>query len=419
MVALTLTDSIRAYTGTAAMMTDGYQLTDPEFIRATEFLEQTLTPALFFVGKYTASVAQVDTVAVGTLVATGHVYSFMLNSTLITYTSSSDTQQSILTALLTAINTAFPSNPPVTGVVTGSGSGALLTLTSPTPGVTVTYATFDTDLTHLNTVANHGIPQDIAQAQLQNNTWYGLCICSNQDQDILQTAAFIESQTKIFIAVSSDAAIGTSSATDIGSIMKLASYKRSGLMYSPASYAAGIEAAWLGGQLPATPGSNNWAYKTLEGIIADNLTATQIFNCIGVPVQGVAGKNVNIYTVVNGVDATQMGWMAGGQFIDITIGVDWLKSTMQTNLLSALVNSKKIPYTDSGVTILLSAVKSAIDQGVVNGLIDGNSPISITAPPVLSVPVNQRANRIAPTITFVCRLQGAFNSVVVQGIVTV
>jgi Protein of unknown function (DUF3383) len=272
---------------------------------------------------------------------------------------------------------------------------------------------------HLIVNSLSGIPGHIYKFTL-NNTWYGMCLTQGTDADVLQAASLIESLKKIYLAISDTAAIPTTSSTDIASVLMGKSLKRTALMYTNTSYInEGKDSAWLGGQLPAVPGSNNWAFKTLVGCTPDNLTATQQGILIGNPVSGVAGKNVNIYQTVGGQNITQMGTMAGGQFIDITIGIDWLESTLQTNIFVALVQAAKIPYTDKGTGILISAVKAAIDQGVVNGLIDGASPITITAASVLSVPSNQRATRVSPTISFSCRLAGAFNAVVVQGTVTV
>jgi Protein of unknown function (DUF3383) len=413
-------DFVHAYSSPAGMLTDGFTTSSPEYIYALELFEQTLTPTQFYVGHRTAAVAQVDTLAVNTL-NTAHLYAFTLDGVLISYQAvGGDTQQAILTALNAAITTAFPSGAPTAGVVTGSGSGALLTLTSTQIGLAVTYSAVDSLLTHALVTANNGIATDLANIQGENDSWYGMVGCAFTDADIEQAAAYIQAQKKIFVAVSSTAAIATTATTDLGSFLKGKSYTRTALIFTAASYVAeGKDAAWVGGQLPYTPGANNWAFKTLVGCTADTLTQGQQSILIGDPVAGVAGKNVNIYQVVGGVPITEMGTMASGQYIDVTVGVDWLESTLQTNIYSALVNSAKIPYTDKGTGILISAVKAAIDQGVVNGLIDGNSPIIISAPPVLSVSANQRAQRIAPTITFSCRLAGAFNAVVVNGTVTV
>lgn len=414
---------IQAFTSPAGMLTAGYDIGDPEYIYAQEMFEQGLNPLEFYVGMRTTAVAQVDTFAVATL-TTGHNYQFTLNGLVISYTATSeDTQQSVLTALLADIGTVYPTNPPVTGVVSGSAGTALLTLTSVIAGQTVSYSAIDASLTHIALTASNGIANDLAALIAVNNLWYGIVLCSNSDNDIEQLAAAVEPLTKIFIGTSQDGSIATSSTTDILSVLKSKSYKRTALIYSPASFNLGIDAGWMGGNLPAVPGSNNWAYYTVAGISADTISSSAASNIIGDPVAQIAGKNGNIFQTVGGVNVMQMGQMVGGQYIDITIGLDWLKSTIQNNIYAALVAasnaSSKVPYTDLGSTAMQSQVKAAIDQGVTNGLIDGNSPITISAPLVASVSALQRQNRVAPTITFSCRLQGAFNAVIVNGTVTV
>jgi Protein of unknown function (DUF3383) len=411
---------VNTFSSPAGMLTAGYTVDSPEYIYALELFEQALSPTEFLVGQRQAAVEQIDTFTVNTVVSS-HSYAFTLNGNVISYTSiSTDSYSQILNGLLTDIGTVYPTNPPVTGAITGSGSGTTLTLTSTVAGTAVLYSAIGTDLTHVNTTPNYGIQNDINAIISVSNQWYGMCLTQGTDGDIEQAAALIETLTKIYIAISDTSAIATSSVTDVGSILQGKSYKRTALIYTATgNISEGKDAAWLGGQLPATPGSNNWAFKTLVGCTPDVLTQNQQAILIGDPVAQVAGKNVNIYQTVGGVNITQMGTMAGGTYIDITVGVDWLQSTIQTNIYAYLIQNAKIPYTDIGTGILISAVKAAIDQGVTNGLIDGQSPITITAPSVATVPAAQRAGRVAPTITFSCRLAGAFNAVIVNGTVTV
>ena len=410
------TDYVHSYTSPASMLTDGYISSSPEYVAALAMYSQPINPTQFLVGKRGSAVAQVDTFGSIASVPTGHAYSISVNGTPYTYTSLvSDTQVIVLNALSALIVAAQP----VTGAVTSTGSTAILTLTGTTPGLAVTYSAIDAAITRVAITPASGISTDLANIRAQSDAWYGVAITGATDAEILQAAAYIEGQKKIHIAVSATTAISGASTTDVGSALKAAAYKRTALVYSPANASIGIGAAWLGSQLPLTPGASMWAFKTLSGMAADTLTDTQAATCIGVPVSGTAGKNVNIYRTLGGVNVTEMGITAGGQYLDITVGNDWLQSTLQANIYAALVNSQKVPYTDAGTSVLISAVKSAIDQGVANGLIDGGSAITISAPPVLSVSANQRANRIAPTISFSCRLQGAYQAVTVQGTVSV
>lgn len=405
-------DSVHSYTDPASMLTDGFDESSPEYIYAQELFEQPITPVIFYVGKRSVAVKQVDTIT--PVAVNAHLYEVSLGATNYSYTSDADaTVAEIVTGLIALINADSAA------LVIASGTTTLI-LTAKNAGAGFsTSVNSDIDMTLVHTTANHGIVDDFNAIMTENNSWYGVILCSNDDQDILQLAAAIEPLKKVFACTSNDAAIATSSTTDLLSILKGKNYNRTFLVFSPASAAAGIEAAWMGGQLPQVPGSNNWAYKTLTGITADVLSDNQRTIVVGTPVAGIAGKNGNVYTTVGGQDITQMGQMVSGQFIDITIGADWLESTIQTNIYQALVNASKIPYTNAGTSVLISAVKAALDLGVKNGLIDGARPIIITAPNVEDVPFAQRANRIAPDISFSAFLAGAFNSVKVGGTVSV
>jgi hypothetical protein len=409
---------ISAYTAPSELLDNGYTTSSPEYVYAVEMFEQEITPTQFYVGERLSAVKQVDTLAVNT-VTISHAYSFILNGVLISYTAVfGNVQQDILDGLNAAIAAAFPTNDPVVAVRTGTGGSAIDTLTSSVFGQGVTYSAIDSLLTHVLLTPNYGIADDLNALMTLNDTWYGISLCSNQDYDIKQLAAAVEGVKKIFIAVSTDSDIPTNATDDLLSFLKGKSYNRTALMFSEIGN-DGKESAWMGGQLPQTPGSNNWAYKTLVGISPDDLTSNGRSIVIGNPVGQVAGKNGNVYTTVGGVNITQMGVMVGGRYMDITIGVDWLESTLQTSIYQQLVNLVKIPYTNLGVSVLIQAVQEVISQGIVNGLIDGNRPISISSPKVEDVPFSQRANRVAPTISFSCFLAGAIDSVKVAGTLSV
>lgn len=410
---------LQYFTSPAGYLVAGGTIADPEYTQLVKAFSQPLTPTQVGVSTYTPAVAQVDTFQVNT-VATGHPYQFTLNGEVIGYTSvGGDTQQVILDNLLTAIATQFPTDPPVTGVRTGTGAGAILTLTSTVPGAPVLYTAIDADLTYASVTPNHSIVEDIITVQAiptTGNIWYGLSICSQTSGDIEQVASYIETQLKIFIASSTDAAILTTSTTDVASVLKDNGYDRSGLMYAGTAN-DGRSAAWLGGQLPQVPGSNTWDLKTLVGVTPDSFNDTQRQIAIGLPL--IPGKNCNIYETVGGVNITENGFMASGQFIDITVGLDWLRSTMQTNVFSLMVQSPKIPYTNQGIAVIENAVHQTLLQGVANGLIDGDSPITVTAPDVLSIPQADRAARLLPDVKFTCRLAGAIQHVIINGTVSV
>lgn len=400
---------VRYYSSAAAMLADGFTTSDPEYVRALKAFSQSLSPTQIGVGKYTTPIAQVERLTVND-VQDNTIYSATINGILFSIDSGSGaTAASILAAIASAINAG--SEPVTAGAVVSNHID--LTADNPGEGFTLTVSAKLT-ITHIT--SNHSIADDIAALQNVSDVWYGLSICSNLKSDILQVAAYIESQKKIFIASSSDADILTTATDDVASTLKAFSYKRTALLYS-AEANGGPEAAWLGGQLPQTPGASTWKFKTLVGVTPDDLTQTERNNVIGTP--DIPAKNGNIYETVGGVPITEEGWMASGQFIDITIGLDWLEATMQTNVFVPLANSPKVPYTDLGVAVIENAIRQTLQTGVNNGLIDGNSPLTVSAPKVLDIPANTRAQRVLPDMKFSCRLAGALHFVQIDGTVTV
>lgn len=406
-------EKVRYYSELSSVL-DDYETSDAEYIYASKAFGQSLVPQLVGIGKRTTAVAQVNTVSI-TTVANAFAYVVTINGLAITYTSDADALGSEIQAGLVA---AINGSAQAANVTASNGAGTSVVVTCDVAGQGFTIAV-GTNLSVVETTANNGIVDDlqaILDQAINGNNWYGLSITSQTEADIKQTAAFIEGLKKIFVADSADSDIKTTSTTDLLSDLKALGYKRTALMYSPASAAIGPSAAWLGGQLPQVPGASTWMFKNLTGIPADSFTDSERSILIGVP--GTPGKNANIYSDVGGQSITQEGWMVGGQYIDVTVGVDWFESTLQTNIFALLVQNPKIPYTDQGGAVIENAVRQTIKQGIANGLIDGGSAISVTVPAVLSVPANTRAARIFTPVKFSFRLAGAFHHIVIQGTVT-
>ena len=407
-------DAYRVYNDPSAMLTDGFLVGDPEYIEAVALTSQAIKPSKFVISKFTAAVAQVDTFAVPVVPVAGTVYGFTINSTPITYTAVlGDTQQAVLSALLAAIGVAFPANPPVVGAVTGVGAGALLTLTSSVPGVGVSYTAISASLTHVALTANHSIAQDIASLLLviaPADQFYGVIVTSHIASDILQVAAFIETQLLVYVTASLDAGCLTNSNTDVMSKLKALAYDRTLILYSAQANTNGPDGAWMGYMLPTTPGSGNWAMKTLVGVAADNLTPTQIGN--------VLSKNGNIYVQLGGNGTTLYGITPAGEYIDVTIFLDWLSANIQTGVIAVETDplNLKIPYDNRGIAMLQSPISTVLRQGQDNnGIVPG---WKVFAPDANAVPPIDRRNRVLNNIGFTAQLAGAINKINVQGYVS-
>lgn len=195
---------------------------------------------------------------------------------------------------------------------------------------------------------------------------------------------------------------------DIGQSLKLRSLTRTIILFSNTADADYPEAAWVGGQLPYTPGNITWEYKSLPGVTVSRLTDNQI--------NTLENRGYNYYIPIKGVNVTRRGKVAAGDWIDEMQIMDWLYARLQEQIFYRLVNTLKIPYTDVGATMIENEIRSVLTQAQANGAVD---TYTVTTPRVLSIPEIQRASRVMGDFQFSARLQGAVSVVVIKGVLTV
>jgi len=312
----------------------------------------------------------------------------------------------VATGLMTLINSGTE---PVTASLTGTSPNENLKLTADNAGQS--FATSVTsNLTMVHTTANVGVQTDldniVASGDLGND-WYALCLISRNDSDILDAAAWIEANKKMFIACSSAAGIIAATTTDIASALSDAAYDRTALIYSSdeANYP---DAAWLGKMLPKDPGSATWNLKTLAGITKDELTDTQITN--------LKDKNANYYIEIGGVNVTQNGNVASAEWIDVIRGIDWIEARSQENIYSLLVAVDKISFTNAGIDQVTNKLEEILVQAVTRGILE---EYDITRPLASSFTQSQKQSRQLTGIEFTGTLAGAVHKVTIVGKVSV
>jgi hypothetical protein len=242
-----------------------------------------------------------------------------------------------------------------------------------------------------------------------NQNWYCAHLSSNVEADILSAAAKIESLKRFLIVRSSD--IDVLDSVNTGSVLyqlKALNYDRTALIWNGDTITKFIDAAWGGRMLPTIPGSENWAWKTLKGVVADEIN-----------VDGVRINNGNTYEIFAGRSCTGLGKVVSGEYIDIIRGVDWLKARLQENIFLLLINSEKVPMEDAGGDLVENAMREIFEQGVQNGLIrkdaDGKGIYTITVPDVANIPNADRLARYLSGITFTGELAGAINKIGIAG----
>jgi hypothetical protein len=193
---------------------------------------------------------------------------------------------------------------------------------------------------------------------------------------------------------------------DIGQTLKFKSLDRTIIMFSNTADSEFPEASWVGPQIVEVPGSNTWEYKQLNGVTVSRLTDSQITI--------LESRGYNYYIPVKGVNITRRGKVAEGEWVDVMILVDWIHARMQEQIFFRLVNSRKIPFTDAGATIIENEIRSVLAQAQANNGID---QYTVKSPRVLSIPEIQRNARVMGDFTFDARLAGAVSVVIIRGVV--
>ena len=381
----------RTYTDITSVAED-FATTDQAYIIAQKLFGQSTVgavPPSIVIGR-----RQVDEVTFTPVVADNTTYTVTLNEVPYTYTSgTSATATSIVTGLKTAIGT--PTGITVSGTTT-------LVIEPTTPG-TAWSVKASANLTQANTTPTETYVDALAAVTIVNDVWYALVADTHVVADVMALATAIQARRKIFGTSTQDSDF--TSPTHIGAQLDADSLNRTFWVYLAEADTDYPEAAWIGAQLPYTPGSNDWDFKRAAGVTVSNVSDNQRTN--------IRAINGNMYTTVAGLNMFQDGNMSDGTPIDEIVFIDWLYARLQEGIFFRLANSLKVPFTNPGLLRIENEIRSVLAQAETNGGIDRGWTVS--TPDVLSISPTLRAQRTAGTFVFRARLQGSIRKVIING----
>lgn len=407
-------DRLLTFTSLAAMVAAGFVPTDPAYRMASKIASQNPRPVKWLVGRRALAYTQTLDIYPQTTTE-GDIYKFQAVDpagviTLIEYVVPAAATMTIvvnaLVALLNPMTDVVATNVANTHVHLVVSAGLLMDLKS-IPGREV--------LKLEDNTSDPGIATDLGAIEAADPlTWYSVCLDSNSRAEVEATAAWTEARRKLFLANSSDSEVLDSGVTDdVASTLKLAGYARTALLFSKNELLAYSADAWVGAQLPKTPGASTWMFKKLAAVTVDSFTDSEI--------GALEAKNCNYYMTVGGVNITQNGYTSAGtsDFLDIVHGIDWLYARIQEAVFGVMANVEKIPYTDSGVASVVSAIKGVLSRGIKATLLAADPAPEVKAPLVADVDVSNKINRHLPDVTFTATLAGAIHSVEISGVLSV
>lgn len=198
-----------------------------------------------------------------------------------------------------------------------------------------------------------------------NNDWYACYVANATSADIEAVAGAVEAMLpeSAYFYTTSDEDVKAGTAGNIMETLKNKSYERTFGQYSTTPHAA---AAIMGYAMGANTGGANssytLAYKTLVGVAPEPLSTTEANNILKL--------NGNVYTQYGPkFKLLVQGTMASGVHFDEKLNLDMLKAEIQIGAINALVQANKIPQTEDGTSLLVSAIEEQCEKSVTRGAI--------------------------------------------------
>ena len=407
-------NTARLYSDITEVAAD-YATSDEEYLAAAAIFNQTPRPVSLKIGTRATPVAEVQTLTLDADLVTGNTASVTVDNVVVSEAFATDH-----VTTMNAWAAAIQAQPGVASAVVSGPNNRVITITAAVAGIpvllsaiSITGGASQANIASAVTVANVGVTEDLNAITLFDPDWYALIITGHTAKEALLGAAYAQSAEKLFGTVTSDVATyDLNSTTDIGALLQAANYDRSFVVFNetPTDYA---DAAWMGRVLPEDPGTVTWKFKGLAGITASPLTSSQRSN--------VLSKNVNVYTTRGGQDMMEEGTTAQGEFIDVIRGMDWLKARMAENIFGALLNAKKIPYTNKGIAVIENLIRKSLNNAIARGVLQpdpdqfGGEPYLLSVPKLADISPNDIGARLLPDITWQATLAGAIHKVTIQG----
>lgn len=358
-----LVRTYKASSWSTAMAEDGFSPYSTAYKCVEQMMKQSPRPTTVKVGKRTGVEQQI--LRITPVVANSTVYTVLFESPAgVKYTASfasdaSATAAEIATGLASAITTAAP------GMTADGSSGTYVAVTGVGDRVYSVYRQSpNMAITSHTVVSDAGtIGTQLSLIDEYDADWYALALPSSAPEAIEACADWVETRRKLFVASTDDAGTLTNGTTDIVSSIKTQAYQRTHVAYhSKAGEFYGP--SWMAAMLVYQPGQADWTYKTLKGVTADKISATEE--------QNLVAKYGSFYGTLVGRQMTGIARAGDGVYLDLTQLEDWATVRIIERVIGALNGTPtKIPLTDQGAgNTIFGILQNVLAEGIQNQAID-------------------------------------------------
>ena len=258
------------------------------------------------------------------------------------------------------------------------------------------------------------ITDELDSLTIEHDDFYFLLSSSRTQSDLEECASWASANGKLFVGqndITDDVSTITTMAENIVSENAVI-YAHDG---GTAEEDPFVDGAIVGRIAPMQPGNTTWKFKQLSGVPVATFSNADIST--------LEDANVNTIVKKGGIVQTSEGLTTAGGFADITRAKAWLKARIEEAVQFELYNAEKLSYDNTGIAVIVSALKSVLKQGVERRIIalnkDGKGMWTVKAPTRADIPSNDIANRILPDIDFEATVAGAIHSVNINGVLKV
>lgn len=240
---------------------------------------------------------------------------------------------------------------------------------------------------------------DLNEITKENDNFFGLVCTDNTNTTITELSEWINTQEKVYATTSDDKDISNTSDQTL-------------IAYHPTD---NLGEKCLAYMLVNEIGAVDLDGKAVPNISSSNVNATEYTT--------LKENNINVCLEKFGNLVIDGGNMAGGEKADIILSEFWIKIRMEEDLAQLKLNTPKIPYTDTGVALLIDVantrLKLAVRQGIIALDADGVAEYEVTYLPVAEAPEADRANRVYDYVKWTARLAGSIREGTIEGVLTI
>lgn len=418
-------DLSRTYSDPAEMLTDGFTADHPAYKAVARIFAQSPRVPSVKVGRRSGAPTQVIRL-IPTQVAEGWVYSVDIDGNTVTHTvGAGDALADVCTDLATAIGAVATAES--LDLSASGASGTHVDVTGDAPGDWFAFDNFDDRMTVMDETAEPAttLDTDLTAIRAADANWYGLIVADAQSAEQIEAVStWAQSEKIVYCPHTMDVDVPSSSSADIVSDLKTAGDLRTAPFYNRNSHGRFPDAALFGAVFPLTVGSADFEFKDLEGIVADDLSTTELERLNGTPEDPKSGKRATVYVELtptgtnSGTPATLGGLTSGGEWLDLIIGIDFTEALLQERAMNYRLNNPRPAFTAAGIDVFAGIVRAAlrtVSRAPYN--IFDESTISVTPTELEDVSDANRAARYYDGVAFDVRAQGSMRGVRFTGTV--